>query len=456
MKKIQNILLKSSYTAIAASCLISNSTAAILNPNNPAASLAEIQPITSIIVKYKNNNNLNLNSKQSIIDYLQANLNFNLEFNRDLSNGATVYNISNQGFGVLSLSGIKTFNKQLETSLKRLNQDPNIEYADPDRIMYVQTTPNDTRYTEQWHYFDPVGGINLPQSWNITTGNSDITVAVVDTGVVNHGDYSSKILPGRNFHDIFFPNNYIDSGIYSFNLGMVYHGSHVAGTIGAMSNNNSGVAGVSWGTKILPVKVLGGLLGSGSMSGIIEGMRWAANLDGTNPNPANVLNMSLGGSGQCDRSLQSTINEITAKGITIVVAAGNDTQDASNFTPASCDNVITVAATNKNGTQASYSNFGTTIDIAAPGGEISFRGDPNGVLSTNSAADLFWADKYSFLNGTSMASPHVAGVVALMLSVKPDLTPSEVKYYLKLGAKGNVFGVGLVDTYKTLQLLQSE
>ena len=211
-------------------------------------------------------------------------------------------------------------------------------------------------------------------------------------------------------------------------LNSSWHGTHTAGTIGAASNNGQGVAGVNWNSKILPVRVLGRC--GGYTSDIADGMRWAAGLPvsgvSTNANPAKVLNLSLGGYGACDATYQNAVNAITAVGTTIVVSAGNINADAINYRPGNCNGVITVAATNKNGSRAYYSNFGSAIEISAPGGETNVL-RTNGVLSTlNDGPQGPGADIYAYYQGTSMAAPHVAGVASLLYSLKPSLTPAEV------------------------------
>ncbi|HBX69929.1 MAG TPA: hypothetical protein DEH25_11285, partial [Chloroflexi bacterium] len=162
-----------------------------------------------------------------------------------------------------------------------------------------------------------------------------------------------------------------------------------------------------------------------------DGIRWAAGLSVTgvpnNPYPVQVINMSLGGGGSCDATSQNAINDAVAAGTTVVVAAGNNNANASNYSPASCNNVITVAATNRDGSRAYYSNYGSVVEISAPGGAQSYANDPNGVLSTlNTGTQGPVADSYEYYQGTSMAAPHVAGVASLVLSMDPSLTPAEI------------------------------
>ncbi|GJL56226.1 MAG: hypothetical protein NPIRA02_33580 [Nitrospirales bacterium] len=343
--------------------------------------------------------------------------------------------------------------------VQELNQRPDVEYAQPNYILERQTTPDDSRYGEQWSYFtngsgdgESPGGIGLPEAWDVTTGSPDIVVAVLDTGILpEHPDIegSPNLIDGYDMiTDPFMGNDGdgrdadpTDTGdaIQAFECGNgppqdrdnSWHGTHVAGTVGVGRTNNSlGMAGVNWNTKIQAVRVLGKC--GGTTADIIDAIRWAAGLDvpdvPTNETPAKVINMSLGASGvNCptqDLATQAAIRDAVLAGTTVVVAAGNDAIDASQATPASCDNVIAVAAGDVHGHLVSrYSNFGQTIDILAPGGDLA-RGPAGGVLSMVEGG-------YALYNGTSMAAPHVAGVVALILSESPELLPGQIEATLK-------------------------
>lgn len=334
------------------------------------------------------------------------------------------------------------------TVARRLAADPDVQYAEPDRRMYPMATPNDPLYESQWHYkapADEIGGVNLPAAWDITTGSGSIVVAVIDTGIrLDHTDLVERTVPGYDFitdvpmandgngrdSDPSDPGDWVaanECGAGKPASNSSWHGTHVAGTIGASTNNGVGVAGINWASKILPVRVLGKC--GGYTSDIAEGMRWAAGIAVSgvpaNANPAKVLNLSLGGDGACDSTWQNAINTVTAAGATVVVAAGNDSIDASNFSPANCTGVITVAATDRTGGRASYSNYGAIVKIAAPGGRTTTT--TNGVLSTlNTGTTIPKADSYQYYQGTSMATPHVSGIASLLLSINPTLTPAQV------------------------------
>jgi len=330
--------------------------------------------------------------------------------------------------------------------------DPNVEYAEPDRIMRKTLTPTDPRYNEQWHYFEAAGGINAPPAWDKATG-SGVVVAVIDTGYRPHADLSGAFLPGYDFiGDTFVANDgngrdsdASDPGDWlnasecapgdpaSFEASS-WHGTHVAGTVGARINNSLGVAGVAFNARIVPARVLGKC--GGYTSDIADAIIWTSG--GTvagvpaNANPAKVLSISLGGSGACGATTQNAVNIARSNGASVIVAAGNSNANASNFSPANCTGVVTVAAVGRNGGKASYSNFGATVEVAAPGGS----GGVNSVLSTLNAGSMGpAADNYALYNGTSMATPHVSGVVALMLSVKPTLTPDQVTSILQSTAR---------------------
>jgi len=255
---------------------------------------------------------------------------------------------------------------------------PEVEYAEPDSRMIPFLTPNDPEWGNQWDMWAPGGdhyGLNAEAAWNISTGSPSIVVAVIDTGITNHPDLAGRTVPGYDFisdpwgandgdgrdADPSDPGDWT-SGECGSPSGSSWHGTHVAGTIGAASNNGMGVAGVNWQSMLQTIRVLGKC--GGSMSDIVDGMRWAAGLSvagvPANATPARVLNMSLGGSGACTlpsrQAYQLAINEIVAAGAVVVVAAGNSNDNASQYSPASCNNVITVAASDRYGGRAYYSN----------------------------------------------------------------------------------------------------
>jgi serine protease len=370
------------------------------------------------------------------------------------------------GADVLQLSRSMSLDEARALAAELKARDPDVEYAEPDRIMVPLFTPNDPMYTQQWHYYDAKGGLNLPSAWDKSTG-AGINVAVIDTGYRPHADLAGQILPGYDFitsaaiagdgtgrdsdaSDV-GDNTYAGqcgNGMPAQDETSSWHGTHVAGTIAAKTNNGVGVAGVAFGAKILPVRVLGKC--GGYTSDIADAMIWASGgvVTGApaNPNKARVLNLSLGGGGTCDVTTQNAINSARSRGAVVVVAAGNSNINAANSNPANCAGVIAVAAVGRSGGKASYSNYGANVDVAAPGGDSGA-----GILSTwNAGTSTPAGDNYGYMMGTSMATPHVAGVAALMLAKNPNLTPDEVEAKLKATARAfpaacSGCGAGIVD-----------
>ncbi len=360
----------------------------------------------------------------------------------------------------------------LAASLKA--QDPSIEYAEPDRIMHPLMTPNDPQYGSQWDLSEATGGIRAPQAWDLSNG-SGIYVGVVDTGYRPHADVAANIVGGYDFindtavsndgngrdSDAKDPGDWVaagECGSGSPAENSSWHGTHVAGTIAAVANNSTGVAGIAYGAKVVPARVLGKC--GGYTSDIADAIVWVSGgtVSGVpaNANPARVINMSLGGPGACDTTTQNAINSARSRNTVVVVAAGNSNADASGYSPASCSGVISVAATDRYGSRAYYSNYGSSVTIAAPGGDVR-SSSSNGILSTlNAGTSSPGADNYAYYQGTSMASPHVAAVVALMLSKKPSLTPDQVSSMLKSTARAfpgscSGCGAGIVDAYAAVQ-----
>lgn len=322
---------------------------------------------------------------------------------------------------------------------------------------YPLAIPNDPNFTFQWHY----PAINMPQAWDQTVGSADTVVAVVDTGIINHPELTGRLLAGFDF-----VSNATNAGDGDGrdsdptdpgpNEATGYHGTHVAGTIAANSNDASGIAGINWNAKILPVRVLGKQ--GGTFSDILDGVLWAAGLHPSlaNPNPADVLNLSLGGTSPCEALAQQVFDQVIAAGKIVVVAAGNESQDARFVSPANCQNVITVGASDFAGLRAPYSNYGPRIDVMAPGGDTS--ADLNSDNFVDGVLSLGFNDNtqqfnFPFYQGTSMATPHVAGVASLMKALKPDISQLEVLEALRSTARplsleqcnGGQLGVGVAD-----------
>lgn len=355
-------------------------------------------------------------------------------------------------------------------AIKRLRQQPDIEYAEPNYRMRSMLTPTDPAYVYQWHY----GAINLPQTWNITTGNPDVIVAVVDSGVfMNHPDLQGQLVPGYDFissvntsndgdgidPDPSDPGDSVQVGSSS------WHGTHVAGTVAAALNNNEGGVGVAPGVRVMPLRAMG--RGGGLSYDVLQAVRYAAGLEndsGTLPaQPADIINLSLGGGGY-SQVAQDLYRTVRNRGIFIIAAAGNENSTEPMY-PASYNGVVSVAASDFRGERAPYSNRGPFVDVTAPGGNMSVDrnndGYADGILSTGVLESAGGQEKsYVFYQGTSMASPHVAGIVALMKSVHPSLTPDDFDSLLASGSitddKGETgrddhYGYGLIDAYRAVE-----
>ncbi|MEV8635151.1 S8 family serine peptidase [Streptosporangium sp. NPDC051023] len=337
-------------------------------------------------------------------------------------------------------------------AVERLASLDEVETAEPNRYRESYVIPNDPSYAQQWG----LAKINCPEAWNVTTGSPGVTVAVVDTGVdLNHPQLAPLLRPGRDLVD-WGPNPAVPSpwvlegdfaGVDDDPQDEVGHGTHVAGTIACLSNDGTGVAGVTWQCRLLPVRVLvrarntvtGRVSGIGSSADIAAGIRWAAD------NGAQVINLSLGGS--TDTTVErDAIAYAVGRGVVVVAAMGNDGTGNPSY-PAAYPDVIAVGAVDSTDKRAPFSQTGTHIDVAAPGVNV---------LST------YWDDTYASLSGTSMASPHVAGLAALILSANSALSSAQVGQIIRDTARplrddpadpvpNDRYGSGLIDAKAALE-----
>ncbi|HEY0333689.1 MAG TPA: S8 family peptidase [Stenotrophomonas sp.] len=392
------------------------------------------------------------------------------------------------GADVLRVSG-KLTAAQLQRVVAELAADPAVQSAKIDRMKRPLFVPNDPYYAQyQWHYSSPTGGVNAPAAWDIGQGQG-VVVAILDTGILPaHPDIAVSLLQGYDFiTDAFVSRRAtddrvpgaLDYGDWNPVAGECYtgspvqesswHGSHVSGTVAENTNNSLGMAGLAHKATVLPVRVLGRC--GGYSSDIADAIVWASggHVDGVpdNTNPAEVINMSLGGGGSCDDETQVAINDAVSRGTTVVVAAGNEGDDAANYSPASCDNVISVGATRITGGITYYSNYGPKVDLSAPGGGGSVDGNPGGYVwqlgYDGATTPTSGAYVYFGMGGTSMASPHVAAVVALVQGAlaaagSDPLTPAAAEALLKQTARpfpvappaGTPIGTGIVDAKAAL------
>lgn len=318
-----------------------------------------------------------------------------------------------------------------------LEAQPNVVCAQPDYLYTLgAVSVNDTYAGDQW-YLDAMG---VPDAWSATMGAAGVVVAVLDTGIdLSHPDLAGQIVsptdvvePATDAQD--------DNG----------HGTHVAGIIGAIANNARGVAGIAPGTRLMPVDVFGyyatssGTVFGALTSKVIEGISYAVS------NSADVINISLGGA-DYDSLFETAVNGAVAAGVVVVAAAGNDGEDGTHY-PSDFDACISVIATDWNDDRAGYSNYGGDKDISAPGGDTNADPDYDSLILSTYYNPITHASGYAWMDGTSMASPMVAGVAALVLSANSSLTVAEVKDILyvtavDLGAPGrdDDYGYGRVN-----------
>jgi len=375
------------------------------------------------------------------------------------------------------------------TLARQLAADPDVLYAVPNGRKRIVTAPNDPLYLSgpnvnlarqtggpasgQWYLRAPDGtvrsAIDIEGAWARTTGSANVVVAVLDTGVrIEHPDLTRRLLPGYDMvanstvgndgdgrdSSASDPGDWVTaaeagSGTFSGCVASSssWHGTATSSLVGAVTNSSPaiGMAGSAPGVRLLPVRVLGKCFGSDS--DILAGMRWAAGIAvpgvPANPNPAKVINMSLGGSGSCSAQYQEAVDEITARGVTIVAAAGNSAGGPVNE-PANCRGVVGVLALRHVGSKVGFSDLGSEISIAAPGGNCINITAGSACLypilaATNTGAQgpitSSWTDSFDATVGTSFSSPLVAGVAALMVSRQPTLTPAALRTAMQATAR---------------------
>ena len=309
------------------------------------------------------------------------------------------------------------------------------------------SVPNDPRWSQQWNLAtNPGVGIDLREAWRYGRGKGTV-LAVVDSGIIAHPEFEGRILPGYDFvssakyandgdgrdADATDPGDWVskeDVESRAFDEDCKestsdWHGTHVAGIALAAADNGVGIAGIAPEAKLLPVRVMGKC--GGTDRDLIDGIRWAAGLEVSgapiHENPADVINLSLGGEGSCSGALQSAVDEITALGVMIVASVGNEAKDASLYSPANCFGTATVGALTVSGTLATYSNFGNFVDVGAPGGDTGSQ-----IISTvDRGSTTAIGPGYAVYSGTSMSAPHLSGVLLIARGYDP-LTPSDALY----------------------------
>lgn len=340
---------------------------------------------------------------------------------------------------------------ELSAFTRRLQRDPQVAYVEIDERVTAQLTPNDTDFSaRQWSMQSVAAGngaANFSTAWDSATG-SGVIVAQLDGGFRPHADLFANVLPGHDFisadpngafmtandgngrdSDARDPGDWSDQGDCAPS-NSTWHGTHVAGVIAAVGNNNSGVAGGAFNARLMPIRVLG--VCGGYVSDIAAAMRWAVGLPvpgvPDNTQVAKVLNLSLGRFGSCSDAFKGAVDEVIATGSVIVAATGND-RARTILQPANCPGVIAVTAHTIDGDNASYANIGTGTVISAPGGGNGATIAGNGRLiysTSNTGLTTPAMDRFEGKRGTSMATAHVAAAAALMFQVKPAITPNEV------------------------------
>jgi serine protease len=369
-----------------------------------------------------------------------------------------------------------------------------IDAAEPSLTFYPTALAGPT---DLWNIYQTGGSaysVNADTAWATNTGTrangTPEIVGVIDTGITAHADLTgsdTSIIGGNVIAGYDFisskasardgngrDSNPTDVGDYYYDeygdlVQSSWHGTHVAGIIAAI-NNDFGVVGVAPSAKIEPVRVLG--RDGGSEADIIAGVRWGSGnaVKGvpTNKHPANVLNLSLGGRGKCSKAMQSAVNAAVAKGVPVVVAAGNSTWPLSEFAPANCKNVISVTASTADGNLAYFSNYGTTsrpATIAAPGGsgcEDASCASENILSTWNDGTTTVGTAAYGWMAGTSMAAPHVSGVLALLRAMHPTWKPDQLTTAIRMtatplaataGCNTTACGAGVVNAAQAVSLL---
>lgn len=489
--------------------VVANAATATLQPRQPDAAKAHVQPPTDrLIIKYRAQPVVAGDVSAKLVSARAAVTRAGLKQVTTAGARSAALDVSHArrlgaGADLLRLSR-KLSSTELEALLVELRADPSVQYAEPsqrrwavrdEKIAAADVTPalvpDDPYYAQyQWHLSSATGGIAAPQAWDIATGAGTV-VAVLDTGILpEHPDLASgnHLLEGYDFiSDSFISRRPTDARVPgALDYGdwnpepdecypgsevsdSSWHGTHVAGTVGELTDNGIGMAGVAHDAQILPVRVLGRC--GGTTEDVADAILWASggSVPGVtaNTHPAEIISLSLGGEGACSQYEQDAIDQAVANGSLVVVAAGNDNDNAANYAPASCDNVVTIGASRITGGRASYSNYGSSVELSGPGGGGGVDGNPGGYVWQSGYTGLTTptSGEYDYFGmaGTSMATPHVAAVAALVQSAlaeagKPVLTPAQLSDLLVSTARpfpvaipaATPIGSGIVDAAAAL------
>ena len=337
---------------------------------------------------------------------------------------------------------LKVVEGEEQKIIANLSEHPDVLYAEPDFRYAITSVPDDPFYGAQWAHTK----LHSNQAWDITTGGTSIKIAIIDTGIdATHPDLTSKLLPGQSFLKGQQDSNPVD---------LHGHGTHIAGIAAAATDNTAGVAGMSWGARIIPVRVLDNE-GEGWTTDIAAGINWARNQG------ADIINLSLGGEAE-SMTMRTAVQDAYNAGVLVVASMGNDYLSTPYY-PAAYDNVLAVTATTMDNDWAFYANYGTHTDIAAPGGYMTTVHDSNGILSTMPTYPVFlttvehYSTYYDTMFGTSQATPFISGLAALIWSADASLSADAVSNVITstavdLGEAGwdQYFGYGLADAKAAL------
>ncbi len=415
----------------------------------PATTAAELGRPPRLIVKFKDTAGKLTRDSVDLVAALATTAGTPLRYERALLAGAHL----------VTTPALRS-SADADAVVARLTQHPAVEYVERSRVWKAERVPNDTYFPNQFFLSNATNAIDAVSAWDITTGSPRVVVAIIDSGYRPHADLAQRILPGYDFvnaidaandgdgrdFDPSDPGDWIDAadkaGLFAGRDCDVqpssWHGTAVTGAIGANGNNESWTTGVDWSAGLSPLRALGKC--GGDDFDIAEALAWAGGLEVTdvpaNPYLAQVVNMSLGSDGACPKYFQNVVNLVLAKGITraIVASAGN-AHTADPHSPSDCVGVIAVGATAASGARAAYSNFGARVDISAPGGDAGIGSAFKFLTLYNRGVTVPGTDTVATLVGTSFAAPLVSGVAALMLSLAPQLTATQIRDFIKATAQ---------------------
>lgn len=455
--------------------------AALAQATIPARLHDAAVPSNRLIIKFKSNTS-NKDQPQSLASYRERIQSLNADSGSALQTLQYLKSVSPHTHVAVTRQHVS--HADLSALARKIAQDPQVEYAEVDERVYPHFVPNDSAYaTQQWNLksvAQEAGGVNLPDAWErsvagLPLNGAHVTVAVLDSGYRPHADLVPNIVPGYDFisydelgtfrtandgdgrdGDALDPGDWNDYSGECPVENSSWHGTHIAGIIGAVGNNSTGIIGVAYGARILPVRVLG--VCGGFSSDTAAGLQWAAGLDipgvARNPNVAKVINLSFGRSGLCSQTYQEAITAARRAGSVIVASTGNEYQ-TSISQPANCLGVLAVTAHDHTGTNSPWANIGAGTTLSAPGERI--------YSTSNSGVTIPAKDSYDHASGTSYAAPHVAGVAALLYQIKPGITPDEMENILTSSARPHPpgtrcsrrgdCGIGLLDAFRAVQTL---